>query len=339
MKEIRLASRPTGWPTAANFQLADVETPVPGDGQVLIRNIYMSVDPYMRGRMNDAKSYVAPFAVGAPLDGAAIGEVVASQAADIPVGAVVAHGLGWREYAVADAARVRVVDPAAAPTLSAYLGLLGMTGLTAYVGLLDIAQFREGDTVFVSGAAGAVGSVVGQIAKLRGAKRVIGSAGSADKARHLVEELGFDEAFNYKDAPVREQLRAAAPDGIDVYFDNVGGDHLEAAITSLNKYGRVALCGAIAQYNDVEPPSAPRNLALAIGKELNLRGFIVGNHNHRMPEFLAEVGGWLRAGRITARETFVTGLENAPEAFLGVLRGENTGKMVVQVGEEPAVRS
>ncbi|WP_229072900.1 NADP-dependent oxidoreductase [Actinoplanes sp. DH11] len=339
MKEIRLASRPAGWPTAENFEFAELETPTPGDGQVLIRNIYMSVDPYMRGRMNDTKSYIAPFEVGAPLDGAAIGEVVASNAAKIPVGAVVAHGLGWREYAVADANRVRVVDPAAAPTLSAYLGLLGMTGLTAYVGLLDIAQFREGDTVFVSGAAGAVGSVVGQIAKLRGAKRVIGSAGSAEKVRHLVDDLGFDAAFNYKDAPVREQLRAAAPDGIDVYFDNVGADHLEAAIGSLNKFGRVALCGAIAQYNDVNPPAAPRNLALAVGKELNLRGFIVGNHNHRMPDFLAEVGGWLREGRISARETVVEGLENAPEAFLGVMRGENTGKMVVKVGDEPTVRS
>ncbi|MEU4426251.1 NADP-dependent oxidoreductase [Actinoplanes sp. NPDC024001] len=331
MKEIRLAARPTGWPTAETFEIAEAPVPTPGDGQVLIRNLYMSVDPYMRGRMNDTKSYIAPFQVGAPLDGAAVGEVVESRADGIEVGAVVAHGYGWREFAVADAARVRVVDPAAAPTLSAYLGLLGMTGLTAYVGLLDIAQFREGDTVFISGAAGAVGSVAGQIARLRGAKRVIGSAGSADKVRHLVDDLGFDAAFNYKDAPVRDQLRSAAPDGIDVYFDNVGGDHLEAALGSLNKFGRVALCGAIAQYNDVAPPTGPRNLALAVGKELNLRGFIVGNHNHRMPDFLAEVGAWLRAGQITARETVVDGLANAPEAFLGLMRGENTGKMVVRL--------
>jgi NADPH-dependent curcumin reductase CurA len=331
VKEIRLASRPTGWPTAANFEIAETPVPAAGDGQVLIRNLYMSVDPYMRGRMNDAKSYIAPFQVGAPLDGAAIGEVVESRAEGIEVGAVVAHGYGWREYAVADANRVRVVDPAAAPTLSAYLGLLGMTGLTAYVGLLDIARFREGDTVFVSGAAGAVGSVAGQIARLRGAKRVIGSAGSAEKVRHLVEDLGFDAAFNYKDAPVRDQLRAAAPDGIDVYFDNVGGDHLEAALGSLNKFGRVALCGAIAQYNEEVPPAGPRNLGLAVGKELNLRGFIVGNHNHRMPDFLAEASAWLRDGRISARETVVEGLVNAPEAFLGVLRGENIGKMVVRL--------
>ncbi|MDI6101020.1 NADP-dependent oxidoreductase [Actinoplanes sp. NEAU-A12] len=332
MKEIRLAARPVGWPTAETFEIAETPVPEPGPGQVLIRNVYMSVDPYMRGRMNDVKSYMPPFAVGEPLDGGAIGEVVTSHAENVPVGSYVVHSLGWREYSVADAARVRVVDPAAAPTLSAYLGLLGMTGLTAYVGLLDIAQFKEGDTVFVSGAAGAVGSVVGQIARLRGAKRVIGSAGSAEKTRHLIDDLGFDAAFNYKDAPVRDQLRAAAPDGVDVYFDNVGGDHLEAAISTLNKFGRIAMCGAIAQYNDVAPPAAPRNLASAIGKEINLRGFLVGNHSHRMPDFVAEVGGWLRSGRITARETIVDGLENAPEAFLGLLRGDNTGKMVVKLG-------
>jgi NADPH-dependent curcumin reductase CurA len=331
VQEIRLASRPAGWPTPDNFEIAEVPTPTPGDGQVLIRNLYMSVDPYMRGRMNDTKSYIAPFQVGAPLDGGAVGEVVASHAEGVAVGAVVVHGYGWREYAVADATRVRVVDPAAAPTLSAYLGVLGMTGLTAYVGLLDIARFREGDTVFVSGAAGAVGSVAGQLARLRGAKRVIGSAGSAGKVTHLVDDLGFDAAFNYKDGPVRDQLRAAAPDGIDVYFDNVGGDHLEAALGSLNKFGRVALCGAIAQYNDETPPAGPRNLGLAVGKELNLRGFIVGNHNHRMPDFLAEVGGLLRDGQLHTRETVVDGLVNAPEAFLGVLRGENLGKMIVRL--------
>jgi NADPH-dependent curcumin reductase CurA len=332
MKEIRLAARPVGWPTAETFEVAETPVPEPGPGQVLIRNVWMSVDPYMRGRMNDVKSYMPPFQIGEPLDGGAVGEVVASNSEAVPVGAFVVHSLGWREYAVTAADRVRVVDPAAAPSLSAYLGLLGMTGLTAYVGLLDIAQLREGDTVFVSGAAGAVGSVVGQIARLRGAKRVIGSAGSAAKVRHLVDDLGFDAAFDYKDAPVREQLKAAAPDGVDVYFDNVGGDHLEAAISAMNKYGRIAMCGAIAQYNDVTPPAAPRNLASTIGKEINLRGFLVGNHSHRMPEFVAEVGGWLRSGRITARETVVDGLENAPEAFLGLLRGENTGKMVVKLG-------
>jgi len=330
MKEIRLAARPQGWPTADTFEIAEVPTPSAGPGQVLVRNLFMSVDPYMRGRMNDTKSYVPPFQVGAALEGGAVGEVVASESPELPVGAHVVHGLGWREYAVTDAARARVVDPEVG-NLSAYLGVLGLTGFTAYVGLIDIARFQAGDTVFVSGAAGAVGSVAGQIAKLRGAKRVVGSAGSAEKVRHLVEDLGFDAAFNYRDAPVRKQLREAAPDGIDVYFDNVGGDHLEAAIGSLNKYGRVAMCGAIATYNDTSAAAGPRNLSLAIGKELNLRGFIVSNHNKRMPEFLAEVGPWVRDGRIEARETIVDGIENAPAAFIGLLKGENTGKMVVRL--------
>jgi NADPH-dependent curcumin reductase CurA len=330
-REIRLAGRPDGWPTADNFDLAEVTVDDPGPGQVLVRNLFVSVDPYMRGRMNDVKSYVPPFQVGAPLDGGAIGEVIASGADEVPVGATVLHGLGWRDYAVLPADQVRAVDPQAAPSLSAYLGVLGMTGLTAYVGLLDIAQFRAGDTVFVSGAAGAVGSMVGQIARLRGAKRVVGSAGSAQKVAHLVDDLGFDAAFNYKDGPVGRQLRTAAPDGIDVYFDNVGGEHLEAAINGLNKYGRVAMCGAIAQYNDTEPATAPHNLAAVIGKELNLRGFIVSNHGRRMPDFVAEMAGWLRSGQISWRETVVEGLENAPEAFLGLLRGENTGKMVIRL--------
>ncbi|XVV11363.1 NADP-dependent oxidoreductase [Actinoplanes sp. CA-131856] len=331
-REIRLAARPQGWPGDDTFEVAEVTVGAPADGQVVVRNLFMSVDPYMRGRMNDVKSYTPPFQIGAPLDGSAVGEVVASAAPAVPVGATVLHGLGWREYAALEASKVRVVDPAAAPTLSAYLGVLGMTGLTAYVGLLDIAQFKEGDTVFVSGAAGAVGSIAGQIAKLRGAKRVIGSAGSATKVAHLTEDLGFDAAFNYRDAPVRKQLREAAPDGIDVYFDNVGGDHLEAAIGSLNKYGRVALCGAIAHYNDTEPPAAPRNLALAIGKELNLRGYIVTNHGARMPAFAADMATWLREGKLTWQETIVEGgIAAAPGAFLGLLRGANTGKMVVRL--------
>ncbi len=330
-REIRLASRPEGWPTAENFELAEVEVGEPGPGQVLVRNQFVSVDPYMRGRMNDVKSYTPPYQVGAALDGAAIGEVIASGSGDVPVGATVLHGLGWREFAVLPAGHVRAVDPQAAPGLSAYLSVLGMTGLTAYVGLLDMAQFREGDTVFVSGAAGAVGSIAGQIARLRGAKRVIGSAGSAEKVTHLVDDLGFDAAFNYKDDRVGRQLRAAAPDGIDVYFDNVGGDHLEAAIGALNKFGRVALCGAIAQYNTTEPPAAPRNLAAAIGKEINLRGFIVSNHYRRMPDFVAEMAGWLRGGQISWRETVVDGIDNAFEAFRSLLTGGNTGKMLVRL--------
>ncbi|MFC4603513.1 NADP-dependent oxidoreductase [Rhodococcus kronopolitis] len=326
-KEIQLASRPQGWPTAENFRLTETVIPELEDGQVLVRNIVMSVDPYMRGRMNDVKSYLPPFALDAPLDGGAVGEVIASRAESHPVGTTVVHGLGWRELAVVPAATARPVDVTVAPA-SAYLGALGMTGLTAYAGLTSIAQFREGDTVFVSGAAGAVGSLVGQMAKLLGASRVIGSAGSPAKVARLLE-LGFDAAFDYHDGPVADQLAAAAPDGIDVYFDNVGGEHLEAAIGAMNHGGRIAMCGAIAQYNSTEPPAAPRNLAAVIGRELTLRGFLVGTQQHLAPEFRDHMTRWLTEGRIRFDETAVHGLENAPAAFIGLMRGENTGKMVV----------
>ncbi|MEU4401102.1 NADP-dependent oxidoreductase [Micromonospora orduensis] len=328
-REIHLASRPAGWPTEENFRLVETEVPTPGPGQIVVRNQYMSVDPYMRGRMNDVKSYVAPFAVDAPLDGAAVGEVVASEAADVHVGDTVLHGLGWREYALLDATAARTVDASLAP-VSAYLGVLGMPGLTAYAGLLEVAAMKPGETVFVSAAAGSVGSLVGQIAKLKGAGRVIGSAGSPAKVERL-RSLGFDAAFDYHDGPVRESLRAAAPDGVDVYFDNVGGDHLEAAISAMNLHGRVAICGMIAQYNATEPPAAPRNLALVIGKRLTLRGFLVNDHNDVRQAFLRDVSGWLRDGTLTYDETIVDGIENAPSAFLGLLRGENLGKMLVRV--------
>ncbi|SCE67571.1 hypothetical protein GA0070216_101303 [Micromonospora matsumotoense] len=328
-REIHLASRPQGWPTADNFRLVETEVPTPGPGQIVVRNQFMSVDPYMRGRMNDAKSYVPPFALDAPLDGGAIGEVVAGGADGINVGDTVLHGLGWREYALLDGASARRVDPDVAP-VSAYLGVLGMTGLTAYAGLLDVAAMQPGETVFVSGAAGAVGSMVGQIAKLRGAGRVVGSAGSPAKVQRLTA-LGFDAAFDYHDGPVRDALKAAAPDGIDVYFDNVGGEHLEAAIGALKLHGRAAICGMIAQYNSAEPPAAPRNLALVIGKRLTLRGFLVGDHGGLREQFVAEVGGWLREGRLSYDETIVDGIGNAPDAFLGLLRGENLGKMLVRL--------
>ncbi|MEV1289668.1 NADP-dependent oxidoreductase [Micromonospora sp. NPDC049679] len=329
-REIHLASRPAGWPTPDNFRLVEVPVPDPGPGQVLVRNQVMSVDPYMRGRMNDVKSYVPPFQVGAALDGGAVGEVVAvGEGVELAPGDVVLHGLGWREYALLEARAARPVDPTLAPA-SAYLGALGMPGLTAYAGLLDVAAMKPGETVFVSAAAGAVGSLVGQIAKLRGAARVVGSAGSPAKVDYL-RELGFDAAFDYHAGPVRESLRAAAPEGIDVYFDNVGGDHLEAAISALRNHGRVALCGAISQYNATEPPAAPRNLALAIGKRLTLRGFIVGDHAHLRDAFVAELAGWLSSGQLRYDETFVDGLPNAPEAFLGLLRGDNLGKMLVRL--------
>ncbi|MEU3115611.1 NADP-dependent oxidoreductase [Micromonospora chalcea] len=328
-REIHLASRPQGWPTAENFRLVTTEVPTPGPGQVVVRNRFMSVDPYMRGRMNDVKSYVPPFALDAPLDGGAIGEVVAGEAGGVKPGDTVLHGLGWREYALVDAKGARKIDPDLAP-VTAHLGVLGMTGLTAYAGLLDVAAMKPGETVFVSGAAGAVGSMVGQIAKLRGAGRVIGSAGSAAKVERLTA-LGFDAAFDYHDGPVSKQLRAAAPDGVDVYFDNVGGDHLEAAIGAMNVHGRAAICGMIAQYNATEPPPAPRNLALVIGKRLTLRGFLVSDHGHLREQFVQEVAGWLREGRLSYDETIVDGIEQAPEAFLGLLRGENLGKMLVRL--------
>ncbi|WP_018721551.1 NADP-dependent oxidoreductase [Salinispora fenicalii] len=328
-REIQLASRPQGWPTEENFRLVSTDIPTPGPGQIVVRNTFISVDPYMRGRMNDVASYVPPFALDAPLDGGAVGEVVASEADGFALGDTVLHGLGWREYALLDATTVRKVDPALAP-VSTYLGVLGMTGLTAYAGLLEVAAMQPGETVFVSGAAGAVGSMVGQIAKLRGAGRVVGSAGSPAKVERL-QALGFDAAFDYRDGPVRESLGAAAPDGIDVYFDNVGGEHLEAAIGAMRQNGRAAICGMIAQYNATEPPAAPRNLAMIISKRLTLRGFIVSDHGQLGEQFVQEVGGWLRDGKLSYDETIIDGIENAPAAFLGLLRGENLGKMLVRV--------
>lgn len=328
--EVHLASRPNGLPTPGDFRFVQVDVPPPGPGQIVVRNLLMSVDPYMRGRMNDVKSYVPPFKLDHVMDGDALGEVVASESPDLAVGDIVQHRYGWREYAVADAGRFRKVDPAAVPSLSAYLGVLSMIGLTAYVGLLDIAAMKPGDTVFVSGAAGAVGSLAGQIAKLRGAELVIGSAGTPAKLARL-RELGFDAAFDYHAGPVRALLKEVAPEGIDVYFDNVGGDHLEAAIAALKPFGRVALCGAISQYNATEPPPGPRNLAMAIGKRLTLRGFIVFDHGDRMGDFLTEVGGWLREGRLRFDETVVDGIEAAPQALIDLFHGANTGKMLVRL--------
>lgn len=329
-REWRLAARPQGWPVPADFALVEAPVRTPGPGEILVRNTHLSVDPYMRGRMNDVKSYVPPFQLGQAMDGGAVGYVVASEAEGFAPGDAVLHGLGWREYATLDAKHAVKVDPEAAP-LSAYLGVLGMPGLTAYAGLLAVGGLKEGDKVFVSGAAGAVGSLVGQIAKLKGASLVVGSAGSAEKVAKLVDEYGFDAAFNYKDAPVAEQLAKAAPEGIDLYFDNVGGDHLEAAIGALGVHGRAVLCGAIAQYNETTAPAAPRNLAMAIGKRLRLEGMLVRDHAALQPQFVTEVAGWLRSGELRTEETVVDGFENAAQAFIDLLRGVNTGKMVVRL--------
>ena len=329
-REVQLRSRPVGWPTHDDFEIVESEVPSLSDGQLLVRNVVMSVDPYMRGRMSAAKSYAEPYALGEAMHGGAVGEVVESRADGVAVGDHVLHGLGWREVAVVDATQARVVDTAAAPA-SAYLGVLGMTGLTAYAGLTRIAGFKPGDIVFVSGAAGAVGSVVGQIAKALGAGRVIGSAGSQEKVDHLVNELGFDAAFNYKDGSVRRLLAEAAPEGIDVYFDNVGGEHLEAAIGALRLGGRIAVCGAISVYNDTEAAPGPRNLARLIQTRGRIEGFLVGDHYDLAGEYAQKAAGWLADGSLTSRETFVDGLDHAVDAFLGVLRGENTGKMIVRL--------
>ncbi len=330
--EIRLASRPEGFPTHDNFEIVDTEVPVAGEGQILVRNLVMSVDPAMRGRMRDVKSYSPPFQVGAVMEGGAVGEVVESHVDGVKPGDHVLHQAGWRTHAVLDAKRYVKVDPSVAP-LSTYLGVLGMPGLTAYAGLLDSAEFKPGDTVFVSGAAGAVGSLVGQLAKLKGAKRVIGSAGSAEKVRHLVEDLGFDAAFNYKDGPVVEQLRAAAPEGIDVYFDNVGGEHLEAAIDVINLHGRIAVCGMISQYNATEATPAPRNLVQIIAKRVTIRGLLVLDHFGKQQQFISEVAPLVASGELKYSETFVDGIRQAPDAFLGLLSGANTGKMLVRIAE------
>ena len=329
-RQIVLASRPSGLPTEANFQLTETDRPDLADGQVRVRNLFMSVDPYMRPRMNDVKSYSPPFRLGEPLEGGAVGTVIESRSPDLSEGDLVLHMLGWRDEAVLPARHAQKVAAVAGLSPSVYLGVLGMPALTAYVGLLDIAALQPGDVVFVSGAAGAVGSMAGQVAKLKGAARVIGSAGSDEKVRWLLE-IGFDAAFNYKTAPVLSQLREAAPDGIDVYFENVGADHLEAALVMLNPHGRVAMCGAIAHYNAPEASAGPDNLRFVITKRLTLRGYIVSDHWDRLPAMIADVSTWLREGKLSHTETIVDGLDSAPDAFISLFDGGNTGKMIVRL--------
>ncbi len=327
-REIHLASRPTGWPSHDNFRTVEVTLDEPAPGEVLVRNTYLSVDPYMRGRMNDVKSYVPPFRLDAALDGGAVGEVVASADDSIRVGDTVLHQAGWREHALLPAPHVRTVDVSRVPA-SAYLGVLGMPGLTAYVGLARIAGLREGEAVLVSGAAGAVGSAVGQMARLMGASKVVGTAGSAEKVAWLTGDLGFDAAVNYKDGPVGRLLKEHGP--FDVYFDNVGGDHLEAGIFHLRDHGRVAVCGAVAQYNDEQPSPGPRNLMMIVSKRLTLQGFIVSDHGDLAGEFYERAGRWVAEGKLTYRETVVDGLDETVPAFLDLLGGGNTGKMLVRL--------
>ena len=331
-REIRLAARPHGAPVPADFALAEVGLPDPGDGELLVRNAYVSVDPYMRGRMNDVKSYVPPFALGEPLTGGAVGQVVASRNDRFPEGSWVVHELGWREAALSDGHGARLVDHSVAPVSTA-LGVLGMPGLTAFVGIADIGAVVEGETVFVSGAAGAVGSIAAQLARARGA-RVVGSAGTAEKVSWL-DELGLEGTFDYTQARTREALRELAPDGVDVYFDNVGGETLEAAIGAMNRYGRIVACGAVSRYNATEAQPGPRNLFMVVTKRLRMQGFIVFDHYDRFPAFFEEVRPRVADGSLRYRETVVDGIERAPEAFIGMLSGANVGKMLVRVGPEP----
>lgn len=327
-KQWVLASRPDGQPTVENFRFEEVELPELSDGQILVENTFASVDPYMRGRMNDVESYIEPFQIDEPLTGTAVGVVTESRSNKFKVGDTVRHFAGWRTHAVLNEDQAEQIDTNLAPA-EAYLGILGQTGLTAYVGLTAVGEMRDGDVVFISGAAGAVGSVAGQIAKHLGAAKVIGSAGSPEKVDYLTG-IGYDEAFNYKDGDVNGQLAKAAPDGVDVYFDNVGGDHLEAAIQNANTFGRIAMCGAIAQYNDTEPAPGPRNLGLSIGKCLTLRGFVVGQYTHLAKEFQEKIAPLVVDGSIKYASTVREGIENMPSAFLELFEGGNTGKMIVK---------
>jgi len=328
-REIRLASHPQGEPTTENFSFATVELPDPKPGEVLVRNVCMSVDPYMRGRMNDSKSYVPPFQIGQPLEGGAVGRVVVSQNESLPVGTFVQSTYGWREAFVAPASRLQVIDASVALP-STYLGLLGVTGLTAWVGLFRIANLKEGETIFISGGAGAVGSAACQLAKLRGC-RVLASASSEEKVAFLRDKLHVDYAFSYRDGEPLDHLKSGAPEGIHVYFDNTGGPQLEAALSAMRMNGRVTLCGAIAGYN--KPVPGPRNLMFAIGRRLRLEGFIVSDHFNDLPVFMAEVLPALRAGKLISHETFVDGLDAAPMALLDLLRpgARNLGKVIVKL--------
>lgn len=325
-REIRLHSRPQGLPTPDNFSLGQTELASLQDGEVLVRNLFMSVDPYMRGRMNEGQSYVPAFELDKPLSGGAIGEVIESRDAALVPGDIVTSGYGWREYFLAVAHELHKIEDPVQP-LSVYLGALGMTGMTAWAGL-NLVDVKAGDVVYISGAAGAVGSVAGQLAQLRGA-RVIGSAGSAEKVTFLKTECGFASAFNYNDAPVADQLQREAPSGIDVYFDNIGGTTLEAALSVLRVGGRIVACGGISSYNNTAPAPGPSNLFLMTTKRLTMKGLIVSDWLGKQAIFEEEVGSYLRSGKLLNKETVVQGIDKAVGAFIGLFSGENLGKMIV----------
>lgn len=334
-KEVQLAARPDGEPKDSDFQIVEVPVKAPGADEFLVQNLWMSVDPYMRGRMMDRESYVPPFQIGETMDGGCIGKVIESNNENFAVGDYVNSMNGWRELYVTDGAMVNKIDPAMGP-IEANLGTLGMPGMTAYAGLFKVAGLKDGENVFVSAASGAVGAVVCQLAKAHGCY-VVGSAGSDDKCKWLEEVAGIDKAINYKtcgdlDAAVRD----AFPKGIDVYFENVGGAHLQAAINYMNPHGRAALCGMIEQYNDKEPRPGPNNLIQIVGKSLKLEGFIVSNHLDIIPDFYAEMAKLISSGKMKTEQTVEEGIENAPKAFLNLFSGANFGKMLVKISDDPS---
>jgi leukotriene B4 12-hydroxydehydrogenase/15-oxo-prostaglandin 13-reductase len=325
-----LASRPQGMPTEANFKLVESRLPSLKDGQLLLKALYLSVDPYMRGRISGAKSYAKPVEVGETIVGGGVAEVVESRHADWKPGDVAEIYMGWQEFAISDGAGLRRIDPALAPVSTA-LGVLGMPGFTAYFGLLDVCDPKAGETVLVSGAAGAVGTTVGQIAKILGC-RVVGIAGSDDKVNYLTGELGFDAAYNYRETSNHvPKLRELCPNGIDCYFDNVGGTITDAAILTLNVHGRVCICGQISQYNNTAPEMGPRLLGQLIVTRSKIQGMLVGDYASRFPEAAQRMGQWVKEGRILYREDIVDGFENMPQAFFGLFTGENTGKRLVKL--------
>jgi hypothetical protein len=333
--DIRLKSHPSGLPTPDNFELVESEIPSPGYGQVLVRNLYMSVDPYMRGRMNDRKSYVAPFQIGEVLQGGAVGKVVAANGnSRFREGDTVLSMYGWREWFVSDGEGLRAVDASAVP-LQSYLGALGMPGLTAYVGLLQIGELKAEDRVLVSAAAGAVGSIACQIARNQGCEIVVGMAGTAEKCAFLTERLGLSAAINYREAEALPAvIGEAMPGGVDLYFDNVGGSQLEAALDNMRQEGRIVACGFIEQYNATEPPRGPRNLMNVISRRLTMKGFIVSDHFDLLDRFTREMTEWIVDGRMMWREMVYDGIARAPEALIGLFSGANFGKALVKLGEE-----
>ncbi|MBT2583467.1 NADP-dependent oxidoreductase [Planococcus sp. ISL-109] len=330
-KEIQLANRPEGTPTDNDFAFVEKDIPTLNTDELLLKTLYLSVDPYMRGRMKDAKSYIAPFELNKAISGGALAEVVESKSGQFKQGDIVTGTLDWAEYNVANAKSVQKVDPTVAP-ITTRLGILGLTGLTAYFGLLDIGKPQQGETVVVSGAAGAVGSVVGQIAKLKGA-HVVGIAGSQDKIDYLINELGFDAAVNYKADSFQEDFKKAIPNGVDVYFDNVGGFVSDTVIFEINRNARVVLCGAISAYNNPEADIGPRIQWKFITTSSMMKGFTLGDYAHDFKTGAQELGKWLQEGKLKYEETITDGFDKTPEAFLGLFEGSNLGKQLVKVAD------